>query len=138
MDDVPNVQRTYALNDEAGLVLCSWPEGGRPRFPFAYCDEVWTGVEYTVAVNMIHEGMIEERPALRMPVKSRILFAEKGLQKLRSIDDTIEAYGGFSAGQLVELTHREGTPWDAVYDKTTVQIVPDKVIWERHCVEKEI
>lgn len=84
------------------------------------------------------EGMIEERPALRMPVKSRILFAEKGLQKLRSIDDTIEAYGGFSAGQLVELTHREGTPWDAVYDKTTVQIVPDKVIWERHCVEKEI
>ena len=44
MDDVPNVQRTYALNDEAGLVLCSWPKGGRPRFPFAYCDEVWTGV----------------------------------------------------------------------------------------------
>lgn len=84
------------------------------------------------------EGMIEERPALRMPVKSRILFAEKGLQKLRSIDETIEAYGGFHAGQLVELTHREGTPWDAVYDKTTVQIVPDRIIWERHCVEKEI
>ena len=60
MDDVPNVQRTYALNDEAGLVLCSWPKGGRPRFPFAYCDEVWTGVEYQVAVTMIKEGMIEE------------------------------------------------------------------------------
>ena len=34
-------------------------EGGRPRFPFAYCDEVWTGVEYQVAVTMIKEGMIE-------------------------------------------------------------------------------
>ena len=44
MDDVPNVQITYALNDEAGLVLCSWPKGGRPRFPFAYCDEA---VSYT-------------------------------------------------------------------------------------------
>ena len=32
MERVPNVQRTYALNDEAGLVLCSWPNGGRPRF----------------------------------------------------------------------------------------------------------
>ena len=29
-----SVQRTYALNDEPGLVLCSWPKGGRPRFPF--------------------------------------------------------------------------------------------------------
>ena len=60
MDELPNVQRTYALNDEAALALCSWPKGGRPRFPFAYCDEVWAGVEYTVAVNMIREGMLEE------------------------------------------------------------------------------
>ena len=80
--------------------------------------------------------MIEKKPDLRMPVRSRILFAEKGLQKLRSIDETIEVYGGLSAGQLVELTHREGTPWDAVYDKMGVQIVPDRVIGERHCVEE--
>lgn len=71
MDDVPNVQRTYALNDEAGLVLCSWPKGGRPRFPFAYCDEVWTGVEYTVAVNMIHEGMLEEAFTIIKAVRDR-------------------------------------------------------------------
>ena len=37
-----NAQRTYVLNDEAGLVLCSWPDGGRPRLPFVYSDEVWT------------------------------------------------------------------------------------------------
>ena len=71
MDDVPNVQRTYALNDEAGLVLCSWPKGGRPRFPFAYCDEVWTGVEYQVAVTMIKEGMIEEAFTIIKAIRDR-------------------------------------------------------------------
>lgn len=71
MEDVPNVQRTYALNDEAGLVLCSWPNGGRPRFPFAYCDEVWTGVEYQVAVCMIYEGMIEQAFSIIMAIRDR-------------------------------------------------------------------
>ena len=28
-----NYSRTYALEDEGGLVLCSWPQGGRPRRP---------------------------------------------------------------------------------------------------------
>lgn len=71
MENVPNVQRTYALNDEAGLVLCSWPNGGRPRFPFAYCDEVWTGVEYTVACIMVKEGMIEEAYTIIRAIRDR-------------------------------------------------------------------
>lgn len=71
MEEVPNVQRTYALNDEAGLVLCSWPNGGRPRFPFAYCDEVWTGVEYHVAVCMIEEGLIEEAFTIIKAIRDR-------------------------------------------------------------------
>jgi len=29
-----NPQRTYALGDEKGLLLCSWPNGGRPPLPF--------------------------------------------------------------------------------------------------------
>lgn len=55
-----NVQRTYALNDEKGLILCSWPEGGRPNLPFVYSDEVWTGIEYHVATHLIYEGYIDE------------------------------------------------------------------------------
>lgn len=55
-----SVQRTYALNDEAGLLLCSWPKGGRPRFPFVYSDEVWTGIEYQVAAHLIYEGYVKE------------------------------------------------------------------------------
>jgi non-lysosomal glucosylceramidase len=55
-----NFQRTYVLPDEAGLVLCTWPRGGRPRFPFVYSDEVWTGIEYQVAATLIYEGLVAE------------------------------------------------------------------------------
>ena len=53
-------QRTYALNEEAGLLLCTWPHGGRPKYPFPYADEVWTGVEYQVAAHLIYEGLVDE------------------------------------------------------------------------------
>ncbi len=55
-----SVQRVYAVNDEAGLVLCSWPRGGRPEYPFPYADEVWTGIEYQVASHCISVGLIDE------------------------------------------------------------------------------
>ncbi|MGH3731590.1 MAG: GH116 family glycosyl hydrolase, partial [Micromonosporaceae bacterium] len=41
--DHVNAQRTYVLGDESGLLMCSWPDGGEPEFPFVYSDEVWTG-----------------------------------------------------------------------------------------------
>ena len=55
-----SVQRTYALNDEKGLLVCSWPDGGRPVLPMVYSDEVWTGIEYQVAAHLIFEGFIDE------------------------------------------------------------------------------
>ena len=45
LKDHENVQRVYGLNNEAGLLLCSWPKGNRPLFPFVYADEVWSGIE---------------------------------------------------------------------------------------------
>jgi non-lysosomal glucosylceramidase len=64
-------QRTYALNDEAGLLLCSWPNGGRPRYPFPYADEVWTGVEYQVAAHLIYEGLVDEGLKIVAGTRSR-------------------------------------------------------------------
>jgi uncharacterized protein (DUF608 family) len=66
-----NTQRIYAINDENGLVLCSWPDGGRPALPFVYSDEVWTGVEYQVAANMIFRGLLEEGLAIAKAVNDR-------------------------------------------------------------------
>jgi len=55
-----NLQRVYALNQNGGLLLCSWPKGERPEIPFVYSDEVWTGIEYQVATHLIYEGFVEE------------------------------------------------------------------------------
>lgn len=55
-----NNMRTYALGDEAGLLMASWPGGDRPSVPFPYWGEIMTGFEYQAAVHMIYEGMIDE------------------------------------------------------------------------------
>src|SRR5205807_5516219 len=52
-------QRAYAVNDEAALLQCTWPNGGRPRYPFPYADECWTGSEYAVAGLLIYEDEVE-------------------------------------------------------------------------------
>jgi uncharacterized protein (DUF608 family) len=60
MRDFSNVQRVYALNEESGVTLCSWPNGNRPLLPFVYADEVWSGVEYQVAASLIYSDYVEE------------------------------------------------------------------------------
>ena len=67
-----NPQRPgYALGDEAGLLLCSWPKGGKPILPFPYSDEIWTGIEYQVASHMIAEGLVREGLDLVKAARSR-------------------------------------------------------------------
>ncbi|MGI4788969.1 MAG: GH116 family glycosyl hydrolase [Janthinobacterium lividum] len=61
----------YALGHEAGLVLCTWPNGGKLTLPFPYSDEVWTGIEYQVASHLIESGMVKEGLALVRAVRSR-------------------------------------------------------------------
>lgn len=49
-----NPQRPgYAIGEEGGLLLCTWPRGEKPLLPFVYSDEVWTGIEYQVASHLI-------------------------------------------------------------------------------------
>jgi hypothetical protein len=61
LTDHVNPQRpSYALGDEGGLLLCTWPKGGELSLPFVYSDEVWTGIEYQVASHLMLEGLVEE------------------------------------------------------------------------------
>lgn len=56
-----NPQRPgYALGREGGLLLCTWPRGGRLALPFVYSDEVWTGIEYQVASHLMCIGCVAE------------------------------------------------------------------------------
>lgn len=55
-----NVERTFALNDEAALVICDYATVPRPRIPFPYFEEVMTGFEHSAAALMIYSGMVKE------------------------------------------------------------------------------
>jgi uncharacterized protein (DUF608 family) len=55
-----NHMRTFALNDEQALLMCTYPRGGRPRTPVPYFTEVMTGFEYALAVHMLYEGLVGE------------------------------------------------------------------------------
>lgn len=56
-----NPQRpAYALGPEGGLLLCTWPKGGRLSLPFVYSDEVWTGIEYQVASHLMSMGKVTQ------------------------------------------------------------------------------
>lgn len=67
-----NAQRPgYAMGHEPGLLLCTWPKGGRPTLPFVYSDEVWTGIEYQVASHLISEGLVKEGLTIVKATRSR-------------------------------------------------------------------
>ena len=54
--------RWFAREGDAGLLTATWPKTARPgrRYEVLYRNEVWTGIEYQVAGNMIYEGLVEE------------------------------------------------------------------------------
>ena len=60
MSEHESVERTYALNDEAALIICDYAGAARPRIPFPYHSEAWTGFEYAAAAQMIWAGLVDE------------------------------------------------------------------------------
>jgi hypothetical protein len=59
--DHSNPQRpSFALGEDGGLLLCTWPKGGKLSLPFVYSNEVWTGIEYQVASHLMLTGEIEK------------------------------------------------------------------------------
>jgi uncharacterized protein (DUF608 family) len=61
LTDHANPQRpAFAMGQEGGLLLCTWPHGGKPLLPFVYSDEVWTGIEYQVASHLMIQGQVQK------------------------------------------------------------------------------
>jgi uncharacterized protein (DUF608 family) len=63
--------RRYIPDDEGGLLICTWPQGGRPKSFILYADEVWTGIEYAAAGAMIYEGLVDEARRIVRTARSR-------------------------------------------------------------------
>ena len=81
---------------------------------------------------------IESDVKYEMPSKSRILFAEDGTEKIISIEKTLNKYGNLSASELVELTHRENTPWTRTYKATLFSnlVIENDIIKAYHKFEE--
>jgi hypothetical protein len=61
MGDVYNPCRIYCLEDEGGLVICTWPPGAqKPVIPAPYSQETMNGFEYAAAIHMIMTGLVDE------------------------------------------------------------------------------
>ena len=59
LSDHFNCFRSYALGDEAALLMAAYPKS-RPVNPFPYFTEVMTGFEYTAAIGMLYEGQTDD------------------------------------------------------------------------------
>ena len=56
-----NPWRVFALNDESGTVICSYPDmAKKPAIPVPYCEEVMTGFEYAYAGELIIKGKTDK------------------------------------------------------------------------------
>lgn len=67
---------------------------------------------------------ISSKGIFEMPSKSRILFAEDGTGKLLSIEETLKKYGKKTASELVDITHKENSPWNKT-DKGILKKYPE-------------
>ena len=82
------------------------------------------------------EDQLQFKPSHRLATKSRITFSEDDSEKMFSIERTLAKYSRFTGEQLMELTHREGTPWKISYIEGKKFIrISDESIQKFHSVE---
>src|SRR6202000_3422301 len=60
LEEHDNVERTFAVDDEAAMVICDYATAPRPRIPFPYFAEVMTGFEHSTAALMLYVGMVPQ------------------------------------------------------------------------------
>lgn len=72
MREVANMWRLFAVDDEAGTIICSYPERfEKPIIPIPYCEEVMTGFEYAAAGLMLVNGYIDECETMVRAIRDR-------------------------------------------------------------------
>jgi hypothetical protein len=72
MREVTNMWRNFAVNDEGGTIICSYPDTVRtPAIPIPYCEECMTGFEYALAGLMIKNGLTDEGEKMVRAVRDR-------------------------------------------------------------------
>lgn len=72
MRDFANPWRIFSLGDEAGTVICAYPDGvKKPKIPVPYCEETMTGFEYSFAGLLMSRGFISDGLKVAGAVRDR-------------------------------------------------------------------
>ncbi|MBQ8311375.1 MAG: hypothetical protein IJX80_10235 [Clostridia bacterium] len=72
MREVANMWRIFAVDDEAGTIICSYPDRfEKPIIPIPYCEEVMTGFEYAAAGLMLANGYVDECETMVKAIRDR-------------------------------------------------------------------
>lgn len=67
-----NPWRLFAVNDEPGTIICTYPENKRkPAVPIPYCEECMNGFEYAFAGTLIALGEIEKGVEVASAVREK-------------------------------------------------------------------
>lgn len=78
MRDFTNPWRIFSLNDEAGSVICAYPDDvEKPKIPIAYCEETMTGFEYSFAGLLCSQGRIDDGIKVAGAVRNRFDGAKR-------------------------------------------------------------
>lgn len=136
-----NNMRSYAIGDEAGLLMASWPKG-RLKTPFPYFAEVMTGFEYCAAVGMFYEGLEEDALRCIESIRDRHDGAKRnpfsepecGHHYARSMASwaSVIAFSGFEysgVSKRMRITSRPGTYfWSNGYAWGTCKVTDSNVM----------
>lgn len=67
-----NPWRVFSVNDEAGTIICDYPEGvEKPRIPISYSEETMTGFEYAFAGLLCSQGRIQDGVKVVKAIRER-------------------------------------------------------------------
>ena len=114
--------RVYADRDDHGLLVCTWPKGGRPPVPVRYCDEVWTGIEYQVAAHCLMEGLPDEGMRLLANLRRRYAGDRRNpYNEIECGDHYARAMAGWSVVEAIS-----GVRYDAVRHEIALAPAPGR------------
>lgn len=109
--------RWYAMEEDAGLLMCTWPKGGfnpawKNNWQFMYFNECMSGFEWQVAGHFLAEGMITEGIGLSHAIHQRYRAKRRNPYNEIECSDhyarAMASYGAFLAATGYEYDGPEG------------------------------
>lgn len=71
MRDVFNPWRNFTLNDESGVMMCTWDKENLPAIPLSYNTETMNGFEWTYAAHLTLIGLTDKATEIANAIRNR-------------------------------------------------------------------